>query len=353
MSTVSFAKPKNLFFATLSKKVDSYFKENKIKSTGNTRLFSKAVFLITLLASLYVSLLVITPGWISLVLCVIMGLNFAAIGFNVMHDGAHGSFSDKKWANELSAYSLNLLGGSSFFWKIKHNMIHHSFTNIEDVDDDIDIKPWMRVSEGQPRYWFHKFQHIYWVILYGTTYLLWVSFMDFQKYFSRKITVHEIKKIDTKEHVIFWASKLSYAFLFGILPIMIVGFTYWIIGFLLTSFIAGLTISVVFQLAHVVQEVQFSKLDESNKVENEWATHQVLTTADFSTKNRFVTWFLGGLNFQVIHHLFPRVSHIHYPKIQAIVKETCEQFQIPYMEYKTVGAALKSHVKHLKQMGRN
>ena len=268
-----------------------------------------------------------------------------------MHDGAHGSFSSKKWINELAAYSLNLLGASSFFWKIKHNVVHHSFTNIEEVDDDIDIKPWMRLCHGQPKYWFHKFQHIYWVLLYGITYILWVFYLDFQKYFSRKIALHEINKIPTKEHLIFWGSKIFYLGLFVALPISIVGWKFWLLGYFITGFVTGLTIGIVFQLAHVVEETEFSVPDDSKKIQTEWATHQIRTTADFATKNKLVTWYLGGLNFQVIHHLFPRISHIHYPKIHQIVKETCLQFEVPYFEFKTVGGALKSHVRHLKSIG--
>lgn len=350
MSRITFSHPQNQFFSTLSRNVDAYFRENKIKITGNKKLHSKAIFLISLLTVSYVALLTISPGWFSIMICILLGFNFAAIGFNVMHDGAHGSFSNKKWLNELAAYSLNLLGASSFLWKIKHNVVHHSFTNIEDIDDDIDIKPWMRVSKGQPKFWFHKFQHIYWVFLYGITYILWVFYLDFQKYFSRKIAVHEINKISKQEHLIFWASKMFYLGLFVALPISIVGWKFWLLGYLTTGFVTGLTISIVFQLAHVVEEVEFPIPNEANKIQSEWATHQIQTTADFATKNKFVSWYLGGLNFQVVHHLFPRISHIHYPKIQQIVKETCEQFQVPYFEFQTVGGAIKSHVKHLKNL---
>lgn len=351
MSKVSFNYPKSPFFTVLSERVEAYFKENKINSTGNYRLFSKAIFLFSLFVTFYVLLLTIQPGWISVILCIGFGLNFAAIGFNIMHDGAHGSFSQKKWLNEICAYTLNIIGGSSFMWKIKHNIIHHSFVNIEEVDDDIDIQPWMRVSHGQRRYWFHKFQYFYWIILYGVTFLLWVLYLDYQKYFSRKIASYEINKISLKEHFIFWGSKLAYLFVYFVIPIYFVGFANWMIGYLIMSFVTGLTISVVFQLAHVIEDVEFPKLNDQNKIDNEWAVHQVETTADFSTKNKFVTWFLGGLNFQVVHHLFPKVSHVHYPKLQKIVKETCDQFQVKYMEYKSVWAALRSHVRHLKLLG--
>jgi linoleoyl-CoA desaturase len=175
------------FQQELKKRINAYFEQNNIAQTGNFALYLKAIILVGAFIATYVHVVFFyNPNfwYIHLIESILIGLLTAAIGFNIMHDGAHGSFSSKQWLNEMAAYSLNLLGASSFFWKIKHNVVHHSFTNIEEVDDDIDIKPWMRLSQGQPKYWFHKFQHIYWVLLYGITYILWVFYLDFQKYFS-------------------------------------------------------------------------------------------------------------------------------------------------------------------------
>jgi linoleoyl-CoA desaturase len=132
-----------------------------------------------------------------------------------------------------------------------------------------------------------------------------------------------------------------------------VGFVKALIGFLIITFICGLFISVVFQLAHIVEGTHFPQPDtESNKIEQEWAIHQVSTTANFATKSKIVSWLLGGLNFQVEHHLFPRVSHIHYPKINQFVKETCQEFNIVYLEHATVLKAFRSHLLHIKKLGR-
>jgi linoleoyl-CoA desaturase len=283
----------------------------------------------------------------------LLGINLAGIGFNVMHDGAHGSFSRKTWVNELMGYSLNFMGGNVYLWKHKHNVNHHSFTNIEGMDDDIDIKPWIRVHSEQEKYWYHRFQHVYWIVLYGITYLLWVYVQDFKKYFTGKIGETTFKKMSAKEHVIFWASKLLYVGAFIVLPIFTVGWLNMLIGYLIVSFVCGFVIAVVFQLAHIVEDAAFETPNTPvYKIDNEWAVHQVQTTANFATKSKIVSWFTGGLNFQVEHHLFPRISHIHYPKINQFVKETCEQFGINYMEYPTVLAAVRSHVVHLKQVGK-
>ncbi len=209
------------------------------------------------------------------------------------YDGAHGSFSTKSWVNDLMGYSLNAMGGSSYIWKIKHNINHHSFTNIEGMDDDIDIKPWMRVHEDQKKYWFHRFQHIYWVILYGLTYLLWIYFQDFKKYFSGKVADIPFRKMNVKEHIIFWASKLAYIGIFLVLPIFMTGVVKTLIAYLLISVVCGFVIAIVFQLAHVVEDAQFEAPETANhKVEAEWAVHQVQTTANFATKSKIVSLFI-------------------------------------------------------------
>lgn len=354
MQKVSFNNKNSVFFNVLKEKVDTYFKSNNIPQTGNYKLYIKTALLLLSVAALYTVLVFFTPNmWVSIVLCCLMGINLAGIGFNIMHDGAHGSFSQKTWVNELMGYSLNVMGGSVYLWKYKHNVNHHSFTNIEGMDDDIDIKPWIRVHEDQEKYWYHRFQHIYWAGLYGVTYLLWIFVQDFKKYFTGKIGETPFRKMDTKEHFIFWISKLLYIAAFIILPIFSVGLIETIIGYSVISFVCGFIIAVVFQLAHIVEDAQFSTPDkESYKIEEEWAVHQIKTTANFATKSKIVSWFTGGLNFQVEHHLFPRISHIHYPKISQLVRETCEQFNVAYLEFPTVLSAVRSHVVHLKQVGR-
>lgn len=354
MATVQFNTKDHPFFDSLRKKVDTYFEENNIKYTGNWRIYSKTVILLTSAAVLYTILVFFTPPlWISLVLCGLLGINFAGIGFNVMHDGAHGAYSSRQWLNDMMGYSLNLMGGDVQLWKIKHNMIHHSFTNIEGLDDDINIQPFLRTNENQKKYKFHRFQHIYALFLYGLTYLMWVTRDDFQKYFRRKIGDTSFRKFTVKQHIIFWASKVFYfALLIGV-PMYFVGIWQTILGYATMAAVCGILIAVVFQLAHVVEETQFSNAKNTTGiVEDEWAVHQIKTTANFATKSRMVSWFTGGLNFQVEHHLFPRISHIHYPKVNQFVKETCEQYGIQYNEHKTMFGAIRSHLLHLREVGK-
>jgi linoleoyl-CoA desaturase len=275
-----------------------------------------------------------------------------------MHDGAHGSYSSRKWVNESMAHSLNMLGGVSFLWKQKHNINHHTYTNVEGMDDDIDIKPFMRIHDGQKRYWFHRYQHIYGFLLYGVMYFFWVFYQDFKKYFSGKVAENtKLQPMSVSDHIVFWITKLTYVFIFILLPLYQLGWANMLIGYGVMMFITGLFIAVVFQLAHIVEHMDFvtpqTTDSSSSRIENEWAVHQIQTTTNFATQNKAISWLLGGLNFQVEHHLFPRISHVHYPAISLIVKQTCSEFNIPYREFPTMRGAFWSHIVYLKKIGRN
>lgn len=353
MSRISFNNKQTEFTVALKKSVEEYFSTRGIKPTGNWKLYSKTIIVLSTAVALYWLLLFVQPNvWISLGLCALLGLNLAVIGFNVMHDGAHGSYSQKPWINEVMAYTLNLMGGSSYFWKTKHNVIHHSYTNIEGHDDDIDIKPFIRTNEHQPRYWFHKYQHFYFPVLYSLTHFWWVFQRDFLKYFTGEISGHKIKKMNFREHAIFWVSKLVYVFLFIVLPIILTGWANALIGYAVVTLVCGITLAVVFQLAHVVEDAEFPVPDEkTNKIEATWMLHQFATTANFSTRSKFMLFLTGGLNFQLEHHLFPRISHVHYPAIHKLVKEMCRKYEVRYIEYPTLFSALRSHVLYLKSVG--
>jgi linoleoyl-CoA desaturase len=353
MHTYSFDNTTSSFFPVLKKRVNDYFVENELHQAGNNKLLVKSALLILIAVSLYVTLVFFTPAWwLSLPFCFLLGLNLSLIGFNVMHDGGHQSFSKFPVMNTIAAHFLNALGGNAYFWATKHNINHHTYTNIEGMDSDIDVKPFMRLHEGQPLRAYHRFQYIYWFILYGISYVVWVFYEDFQKYFSGRISANsQKKKLATSQHIIFWITKVVYVLLYIVIPVYVVGWLPWLIGFTIITFVCGLSISIVFQLAHVVDGTTFFAVDKDGK-KQDWATHQVVSTADFATRNRIWHWMLGGLNFQIEHHLFPRVSHIHYPAISKYVKQTCMEYGIVYNEYKSMTSAIISHLAHLYRLGR-
>jgi linoleoyl-CoA desaturase len=277
----------------------------------------------------------------------------AAIGFNVMHDGAHGSFSGKNWINELAGVSINFLGANVFMWKTKHNVVHHSFTNVDEVDDDMNARPFLRLCPNQKRYKLHQYQHWYFLLVYSILYLYWVFVTDYKKYFTGKVGKTPIRQMKGGDHLSFWGFKAVHLVLFVVLPIYAVGVIPWFIGFLVYGFAAGLFLSVVFQLAHSLEETEFPLPDpQSNKLEDDWALHQLKTTANFATSNKLLSWFVGGLNFQIEHHLFPNISHIHYPEISKIIKQTCAEYNIPYLEHPKMRLAFVSHVNHLRELGK-
>jgi linoleoyl-CoA desaturase len=283
-----------------------------------------------------------------------LGFILASIGFNIMHDACHGSYSEKGWVNDLMGLSLNALGGNAFIWKFKHNVIHHTYTNVDGIDDDIAKSPLMRQCNTQKWVPAHRFQHIYVVLVYAISSFAWVTMMDFNKYFKRRIVSTTLQKMDRKEHIVFWLSKVLYVAFYIVIPILCVGWKTWAIGFTFMHLTMGLVLALVFQLAHVVEHAEFEYIGEqdSKRIEEEWAIHQVKTTVNFAPKNKLISWYVGGLNYQVEHHLFPRISHVHYPALRNIVKETCQQFGIAYNEFPTMTKAIASHFRMMRQLGR-
>ena len=354
MSKLTFKSGQSTIFKEIKEKTDRYFAENKLDAAGNRKLYIKGGIQIASAVGLYIVLIFFTPPLIwAILLCGLLGFNLAVIGFNVMHEGGHQSFSRHPWLNTIAAYFLNVLGGNAHFWKVKHNINHHTYTNIEGHDADIDVGPLMRLHENQPKYWFHRFQHYYWILLYGISYIAWVFYQDFLKYFTNRIaaTIDFPQQLKAREHFIFWLTKLLYVAMYIALPVIVVGWLNALVGFLIVAFVCGIATSVVFQLAHVVEGTSFPVKDESGNIGQEWVLHQLSSTANFATRNRVYFWLLGGLNFQIEHHLFPRVSHIHYPQISRLVKETCAKYGVVYHEHSTMLQAFISHLVHLRRLG--
>jgi len=353
---VQFSKQdKKLFFKTLQQRVNTYFKSNEISKTANLKMYVKTT---SILLAYFVPLIVIYFGQltlgINLLLYFIMGLAVACIGLCIMHDANHGAYSKNKTINKILGYSLNLIGGSSFTWKIQHNFLHHTYPNVYQLDEDIDDKPFLRLSPHGKLEKYHRFQHLYAFLLYSLATISWVLMKDFRQlkqYNSDGLT--EKNGFDaSRESRTMITSKVIYFFYILVLPILL-GVAWWhvLLGFLLLHLVAGLLITVVFQLAHVVEGPAHLTAVNEEEIANTWAIHQLFTTANFSTKNRFITWFVGGLNFQIEHHLFPHICHIHYPKIAKIVRETVKEFNLPYYEFEYFHGALLSHIKMLKRFG--
>ncbi len=355
MAKITFSNSNNDFYQSVKASVEEYFSQNKIKKTGDWRLFSKTIILIGSAITMYALLMFVNMSALpALLICALLGFVFASIGFSVMHDANHGSYSTKTKLNDFLGLSANALGASSFFWKQKHNIIHHTYTNVDGIDDDIAKSPIIRHCESQKWVPAHKVQHLYLLPVYALSSIFWIFIMDFTKYFTRRIFTTEAWKMSTKNHVIFWVTKILYLTFYIVLPIMVWGFLPWLAGFFVLNAVMGLTLSLVFQLAHVVENTEFEHvaLDATKHIETAWAEHQMKTTANFAMGNKVISWFVGGLNYQIEHHLFPRVSHVHYPAISKIVMQKCAEFNLPYNKYDTMSEAVASHFRVMKDLGK-
>jgi linoleoyl-CoA desaturase len=344
------------FFKTLNQRVNHYFKENQIPKTGNWKLYVKTVVMFSLLIAPYVMVLTLSINlWVKLLLCIVMGIGMAGVGMNVMHDGNHGSFSKYPWINKFMGSSIYILAGNVFNWKVQHNILHHTYTNIHGHDEDLEAGRVLRFSKHSQWFPHHKFQHYYSVFLYGLLTLNWALFADFQQ--MKRYTKRKLSYLNSKRPSLQWTglyiSKILYFSIWIILPILLIDAPWWtvLIGFVVMHYTAGIILSLIFQLAHVVEDAEMHEAHKSGTMKNTWAIHQLKTTVNFATKNKIMNWFTGGLNHQIEHHIFPHISHVHYTKIGAIVRKTAKEFNLPYNEYKTTRSALFSHFKFLKQMG--
>lgn len=345
------------FYSTLKKRVETYFEEHNLSKNFNSIMVIKSTVLLSCYIVPFVLVLAyIPPMGINLLLWALMGFSLAGIGMSIMHDANHGAYSTNKTLNYLMGHTLNLLGGSVFNWKIQHNLLHHTYTNIVNMDDDIDDKAIMRFSPHTELKWYNKFQFLYSFFFYGLTTIYWVLLKDYVQFI--RYTKHKVNKNTTGQNygtifrmvfikLLYFLTMLFVPVYFFNVPVLSV-----VMGFLLMHFIAGIVLTVVFQLAHTVEGTSHPLPDEKGNIENNWAIHQMNTTINFSRKSKFISWYVGGLNFQVEHHLFPTICHVHYPQISEIVKSTAEEFGVPYLENTTFIDALKSHVRTLKRFGR-
>jgi linoleoyl-CoA desaturase len=344
-----------LFWKTLKANVHHYFDERMISPKGNAMMWLKTMLMYLFYLAPFV-LLLLTPlnGWVACVFVVVMGIGKAGIGMSVMHDGLHGSYSTRKWVNRLAGASMYLIGSNVFNWKIQHNIYHHAYTNITGLDEDIQTRWIIRLSEHTPLKPIHRYQHIYALFLYSlmTFSMLIGDITQLIGYNKTGITARH-QSNPAKEMTVALGVKLVYLFVMIGLPILFTSFFWWqvLLGFAIMHLVAGFIFSMVFQMAHIVEGALQPPAPIDGIQPTEWAVHQLQTTVNFAPNNRLLNWYVGGLNFQVEHHLFPNICHIHYKNISTIVRQTAMEFGIPYHSIPTLQASLASHTKRLKALG--
>lgn len=346
------------FQMELRKRVDSYFKDNHISKSGNIHLYIKTVvmFAAYLVPFFLLVFNVFDNKGMWLLMSVLMGFGMAGIGMCVMHDANHGSYSKNETLNKiLGFFSISMLAGNSLNWRIQHNVIHHTYTNVHDHDEDIAPLGFLRFDPHAEKKKIHKFQFLYAWFFYGLMTLMWSLSKDFSQAmrYEREGHLKAAKTTLAKELTIIIVSKLLY-FAYMLIPYFVVPemtLLNWVIGYVVMHYVAGFTLAIVFQVAHVSDETEFPLVGADNTLENNFIEHQLKTTLNFATGNRWISYVVGGLNYQVEHHLFPAISHIHYPKISKIVEATALEFNMPYKKERTFIGAISLHSKMLYKLG--
>lgn len=355
-NSIRFSNSNQNFVKTLRSRVDEFFDSENISKYGNYEMASIAAFLILGYIICYTLILSNSlPLLYTLLICGLFGFFNAQIGLNIGHDAVHGSISSNKKINTAGRVLFNLVGANDYMWSISHNFFHHNYTNISEADDDINQPSILRVDPNKKKLWIHKYQHFYFPFLYMFASLSWVFIKDFSKFFNKKLRINPKKAHPTKELYRLFLYKLAYYSIIIFIPLVFTSYTWYqvLLGVLVMHVIEGLTLALVFHLAHLVEEAQFPILNSDGNIETNWFIHQLSTTANFSRKSWLAHVFCGGLNFQVEHHLFPNICHVHYRKISPIIKKTTYEFNLPYLDSGSFVNALYSHFKFLKKMGEN
>ncbi len=358
LNSVKFSKNHNAeFYKVLRQRVSEHFKTNNKSRHADANMVIKTVFMLCLYFIPFVMILTLDLGVLStLGLWALMGFGMAGIGLSVMHDANHGAYSRAAFINKSLGFLLNIVGGSDVNWRIQHNVLHHTYTNVTGMDEDIDPGKVMRFSPHAKRHKLHRYQHLYAWFLYGLMTIMWVTIKDYKQVARyRKKGLIETQGITfSKVLTTIILSKIVY--LVGILslPLLLASAPWYVIvlGFLLMHFIAGITLALIFQPAHVVPSSDYPMPDESGNIMADWAVSQLFNTANFAPRARLFSWYVGGLNYQVEHHLFPNICHVHYRHLSAIVQQTAKEFNLPYNSFKTFRRALLEHGKMLKNLGR-
>lgn len=343
----------NGFQVEVRRRVDEYFRTSGRRQRDCPQMYVKTAIILACFAAAYVLLVLFAQTWWqALLLAIVVGLTTAGIGFNIQHDGGHHAYSDSPWVNQLMALTLDLIGGSSYLWHWKHVVFHHTYVNITGHDTDIDLGLLGRLTPHQQRWTFHRWQQWYLWPLYGIMAIKWHLFDDFHNVIRGRIGAHRIPRPRGWELVIFVAGKALFFALAFVLPMLLHPVWVVLVFYAVAAFVLGMVLSVVFQLAHCVEGAEFPlPPPDSRRIDNAWAIHQAQTTVDFARRSRVVAGLLGGLNFQIEHHLFPLVCHVNYPAIANLVETTCREYGVRYTEHPSFRAGLASHFRWLRQMG--
>ncbi len=342
------------FIKETRQEVEQYLARGSTRIKGAVMLYAKAPIALALTAVSWSVLVFAHPGVIVMALC-LLGLVVGATltAFCVQHDANHGAYFKKRRWNHLVGWSTDsLLGFSSYAWRVKHNVAHHTYTNVDGFDDDATQVPLARFAPSQKGRPWYRFQQYYIWPMYTLMGLRWQTVGDLAAFKRGRVGESALRAPRGWNLVGLLAGKALFIAWALVIPMLV--YPWWAVVGTYVGFamLTGLIMATTFQLAHCVEEASFASADELRAERRIWAVHEVETTVDFCPRNPVLTWMLGGLNFQIEHHLFPKVPHTHYPKIAEIVRRNCAKHGVRYSSHSSLGRALRSHFLHLRTMGR-
>jgi linoleoyl-CoA desaturase len=342
------------FIRETKAEVEAYLASPRTRFRGALQLYAKAPVALALTVGPWAVLVLARPGIVGGVLCLAaLAIGSTLTGFCIQHDANHGAyFRSRRWNHLLGWTSDALLGFSSYAWRVKHNVAHHTYTNIDGFDADFTQTPFMRFAPAQPARPWYRYQHLYIWPLYLLMGLRWQTVGDIAAFARGRIGESALRFPRGWNLTGVLVGKALFVLWALVIPSFV--YPWWAVlaGYVCFSMVTSLIMATTFQLAHCVEEATAASPEDVRAEQPEWAVHEVETTVDFCPRNPVLTWMLGGLNFQIEHHLFPRVPHTHYPRIAEIVRRNCERHGVRYTSQPSLRAALRSHFVHLRTMGR-
>ncbi len=339
------------FPKVLRHRLDRFFADQDLSPKADRMMWAKIAVGLSVLAGSWIALYAFRPGsWKFLVLYLLGGLAQTFLLLNIAHDSNHNAISSRSAVNKTLNYVFDLCGISSYMWRILHHRGHHSCINLHGEDDALSGRGIFRFTPYEFRAPLHRFQHIYALFVYALFSLDYVFFRDFQHFFLPSHEYLKRTKHPLREYAILFAGKAFYLTYMLVLPVMVLGKSPWLVAgaFLLVHLIVGLGVTLVFQTTHTIDTTYFPA--DRGEFDN-GVYHIFATTADYATENPLVGWLAGGLNHHIVHHLCPYVCHTHYAPLTRIVKQTAEEFGVPYRQHPTMTRAIQHHLILLKQLG--
>ena len=352
-SAMKFSRPnKNQFFTDLKLQVGNYFIQKKIDKYAKPFIVLKGTLLCLLYLSAYSCIYFSTNPVVLAPVYIVLGLSAVMIVFNLVHDASHGAISRIRWINKSICFIGDLVGINTYIWNIRHNVQHHSFTNVLGGDLIIDNIPIIRISPHQPYRPVHRFQVFYTPFFYALYSFYWMFVIDLRLFMKKDIcNLHHLKH-PLKEWIILILTKAFYITYMIVLPAMFTPLSLLsVIGyFFIMHFAAGMLLSIVAVLGHFVEGPSFPEAT-NGLIDNSWSEHELEATIDFAPKSKIVNWMTGGLNTHVADHLFPDVCHAHYYQITGIIEAYCRANNYPYKK-ETLAGALRSHYRFMKALSK-